>query len=277
LLLATLVALLGLPSLLGHQVAAQSPAAPGAKPAGKSMTAQAAKAADDDAKDDEKDEDAEELTPEQVLQRLMARPEAVQGRTVRGQTIQDAPPFTATKRIDQLDYYPCDDCHGDQEPNPKPRVLKDEHVDLDFQHGGGRFWCYTCHNAKDMNHLKSLDGTPISFDESYKLCGECHFQRQKDWYFGGHGKRAGTFADPRKVPLVHSKIDFSDREKIGTWRGPRVLLNCTACHNAHSPSIKPYEPSPPPEVRKGLQRFGVVVPEPQPLWQKLNSERGAAQ
>jgi hypothetical protein len=272
-LLALLLAGLVL-ALLSAPGTAQTPGARKArKPAAAKATPQAGtpKAAKD-----EDEEQGESLTPAQVLQRLMQRPEAVQGRTLRGLTIAQAPPFKATTRIEHLTYYPCSDCHEDQDPNPKPRVLKDEHVDLDFQHGGGRFWCYdACHNPKDMDHLVSLHGEPISYDEAYKLCGQCHFQRQKDWFFGGHGKRAGTFPVPRDVPLVASKIDFSNRGKIGTWRGERVLTICTDCHDAHSPSIKPYKPSPPPEVRRGLSRKedrgGAYVP----IWTELKLEGGA--
>lgn len=217
------------------------------------------------------------LTSKQVMELLRKRTEAVQGRTASGLTIDQAPPFTVLPRIDKLVYYPCSDCHSDQRPNPKPRVLKDEHVNLDFQHGGGRFWCYACHDEGDMNHLRLLDGTPISFNDAYKLCGECHFQRQKDWYFGGHGKRAGTYPDPRKIPLTHAKISFKDRAKIGHWRGPRVLLDCTACHNAHSPSIKPYKPSPPPKVRQGLTRPDIEMEPTQTIWNEVKHEEAKAQ
>jgi hypothetical protein len=270
-LLALALALSGLAVLLSVHASAQTAPARKSRPAGKA--AAATKASKESA--EEKEEATEGETSEDVIRNLMERREAVQGRTLRGQTIAQAPPFKAVPRIDQLTYYPCSDCHADQEPNPKPRVLKDEHVDLDFQHGGGRFWCYTCHNARDMDHLRSLQGQPISFDEAYKLCGQCHFQRQKDWYFGGHGKRAGTFPDPRKIPVVHSEMDFSNRAKIGTWQSERVLLSCPACHNAHSPSIKPYQPSPPPEVRQGLKRPDVTSREVEPVWQALERERGA--
>lgn len=219
----------------------------------------------------------ETLTSEQVIQRLMKRTEAVEGRTAAGLTIEQAPPFTVVPRIDKLEYYPCSDCHSDQQPNPTPRVLKDEHVNLDFQHGGGRFWCYTCHNEKNMDRLRLLDGRTVSFNDAYKLCGECHFQRQKDWYFGGHGKRAGTWTNPRKIPLTHAEMSFKDRKKIGTWRGPRVLLDCTECHDAHSPAIKPYKPSPPPKVREGLTRPDIEIPAAPTIWNEVKHEEAKVQ
>jgi len=159
-------------------------------------------------------------------------PSAVRSRTARGQTILDAPPFNVESRKEVLEFYPCSDCHEDEEPNPIMRELEEEHSDLVLDHGGGRFWCLTCHRLEDRNNLASLMGKPIDFDTSYLLCGQCHFQRQKDWYFGGHGKR------------------------VGTWQGSRVIQSCPECHDAHSPSIKPFEPAPPPVARKGLIHAG---------------------
>lgn len=212
-------------------------------------------------------------TPEGVLAMLRERKEASVALTARGQTIDDAPPFVATPRIDYIDYYPCSDCHEGEIANRQVRKLKDEHTDLDFQHGGGRFWCYdACHNPGNMDRLRLASGEKISFDQSYKLCGQCHFERQKDWYFGGHGKRAGTFEDPRDAPLTHDEFDWSDREKIATWQGKRVLHNCTDCHNAHSPSIKPFEPSPPPKVRAGLHRSDLPPHKHLRIWQEVGAE-----
>jgi hypothetical protein len=266
-----LAALLGGYGLLGLQ---SFRASAQMAPAGKGRASKDVKrTAAADKKDAQAPDSDEEGSPEQVLKRLMERREAVQGRTLRGQTIADAPPFRATTREEHLEFFPCSDCHADQVTNRHVRKLTEEHEVLDFQHGGGRFWCYdACHNPKDMDHLVSLHGEPIGFDESYKLCGQCHFQRQKDWYFGGHGKRAGSFEIPREVPAEAAEIDFSDREKIGTWQGERVIHICTDCHDAHSPSIKAYEPSPPPKVRRGLTRQQRHEEQHLTLWQMLSTE-----
>jgi hypothetical protein len=280
LILAALLGGYGLLGLLSDRVSAQ--AAPVGKAATTAPAGGKARVAKKDSAAEEKKESAEEAdegeeanTPEQVLNQLMQRKEAVQGRTRRGQTIADAPPFRVTTREDRLEMYPCSDCHGDQVTNAHVRKLSEEHEDLDFQHGGGRFWCYdACHNSKDMDHLVSLHGEPIGYDEAYKLCGQCHFQRQKDWYFGGHGKRAGSIEIPREVPKEAAEISFSDRKKIGKWQGERVLHICTDCHDAHSPSIKPYEPSPPPKLRRGLQHRLVPRVEQPSVWDTLKRESG---
>ena len=174
---------------------------------------------------------------------------AIQGKTFRGQTILNAPAFKTVSRKESLELYPCSDCHEGEPANPKQRQLEDEHTDIVLEHGGGRYWCLTCHGSKDKDTLVSLEKVPINFDQPYLLCGQCHFQRQKDWFFGGHGKR------------------------IGTWNGLRVIKVCTECHNPHSPSIKPYVPAPPPKVRSGLARMHPAQLEPHSPWEKIQLKR----
>lgn len=173
---------------------------------------------------------AQTSAPTDLVEKRLFKPmdNVVLGKTTRGQTILDAPPFSVISRKEEFELYPCSECHEDEEPNPLERELEDEHEDLVLEHGGGRFWCLTCHLEKNRDQLTSLNDTPIDFDTSFLLCGQCHFEQQKDWYFGGHGKR------------------------IGTWKGPRVIRSCPECHDPHSPSIKPFTPKPPPKVRTGL-------------------------
>lgn len=114
-------------------------------------------------------------------------------------------------------------------PNPTPRKLVAAPHPAALDHGRGRIWCLDCHQLKDRDHLHTLAGEPVDFDAAYLVCGQCHFNRQRDWYFGAHGKR------------------------VGNWRGERVIYSCTACHDPHSPSLKPRAPSPPPPVRAGLK------------------------
>ncbi len=199
--------------------------------------------------------------------------EAVQGRTVRGQSILDAPPFQVLARKELLENYPCSDCHEDEPVNRKERRLTEEHEDIVLKHGAGRFWCLTCHGSRSKDALTSLKGKPIDFDQAFVLCGQCHFQRQKDWYFGGHGKRAGAWPEPHMIPLTHDKLRVADRSRIGQWRGARVLLSCPTCHNPHSPAIKPFKASPPPRLRAGLSPAERVHEGHQPIWVRLRQEQ----
>jgi hypothetical protein len=164
---------------------------------------------------EETDADEEE-TPEVVFEKLLSFEKY-------------APAFKVKLRKEsQLESYPCMDCHEDEETNLEIRELEEEHDELTLEHGGERFWCLTCHQPDNRDYLRSLKNNAIDFDQSYRLCGQCHFQRQKDWFFGAHGKR------------------------VGNWMGERKLYLCTECHDPHSPSIKPIKPNPPPKVRKGL-------------------------
>lgn len=157
---------------------------------------------------------------------------------------KQAPSFTVKlRKEEELEYFPCMDCHEDEEPNPEERELED-HDDIVLEHGGGRFWCMTCHHLEQRDYLRSLKNKLIDIDQAYRLCGQCHFQRQKDWFFGGHGKR------------------------ISNWKGERTLYLCTECHDPHSPSIKPEKPSPPPLVRKGLEFIPTHHHVQEKVWEK---------
>ncbi len=160
--------------------------------------------------------------------------------------LQKMPRFTIVERVpylEELGYYPCTDCHGeDQPPNPKIRVLEEDHEDVNLVHGQGRFWCLTCHATENRDNLTSLKNQPISFNDSYLLCGQCHFQRQKDFFEGGHGKRKDH------------------------WQGEKVLYNCTECHNPHVPQIKPRKPVAIPKVRPGIKPSHPIIHQPPKPW-----------
>jgi hypothetical protein len=139
----------------------------------------------------------------------------------------DAPAFTVVPRQGELTWYPCQNCHIALPANPEPRRLMAPHPAV-LNHGDGRFWCLQCHKPEDRNQLRTLAGEPATFDESWKVCGQCHYQPQQDWAFGAHGKR------------------------VENWEGERRIYGCTHCHDPHDPAIKPRAPEPPPPVREGL-------------------------
>jgi hypothetical protein len=125
-----------------------------------------------------------------------------------------APPFTEG-------VYPCSDCHANLDPDPTPRALED-HAQIALDHGPRDHWCFDCHQADDRDVLHLAGGRRIPFSESYRLCGQCHGDKYRDWRVGVHGKRTGS------------------------WSGEKQYLLCAHCHNPHAPRFRPLAPLPPP-------------------------------
>jgi len=126
------------------------------------------------------------------------------------------PPFSE-------DIFPCSDCHDpDLEVRDKRRELKFEHTEIELHHAEESRWCLDCHNGADRDLLHLANGELIPFEESYRLCGQCHGDKYRDWRAGVHGKR------------------------YGNWNGAKSYILCVNCHNAHSPKFGALEPEPVP-------------------------------
>lgn len=125
------------------------------------------------------------------------------------------PPFTEG-------IFPCSECHKDLPVNVQRRKLVDMHDDIVLNHGPKTRWCFDCHNPGDRDKLRLASGELIEFTQSYRLCGQCHGDKLRDWKVGVHGKRTGS------------------------WNGKKQYLLCAHCHNPHSPRFKALEPLPPP-------------------------------
>ena len=160
------------------------------------------------------------------------------------ETLIAVPTFVTDSREDKLMYFPCTNCHNPDgiKPNRKVRPLQDMHAEVNLVHGGGRFWCVTCHND-ERNYLASMKNQKISFNESHLLCGQCHSARQKDFFFGAHGKRKDN------------------------WEGTKRLTNCTECHNPHNPSIRRRTPRVAPVPRRGLEPMKESTHKPHKVWE----------
>jgi len=118
--------------------------------------------------------------------------------------------------------FPCSQCHADQKTNPKRRVLTEEHTNIHLKHDVEHRWCLDCHNPDDRDYLRLASGEKVPFTESYRLCGQCHGDKYRDWRAGVHGRRTGQ------------------------WNGHKTYLLCPHCHNPHEPRFKPLKPLPPP-------------------------------
>jgi hypothetical protein len=127
--------------------------------------------------------------------------------------------------------FPCSDCHKNLKPNPVRRKLVDWHDDISamFNHDSENRWCLDCHDLKYRDSLRLASGKLLDFKESYKLCGQCHGEKYRDWKVGVHGKRTGE------------------------WNGKKEYLLCVSCHNPHSPKFKELTPEPPPVKQEDLK------------------------
>lgn len=127
--------------------------------------------------------------------------------------------------------YPCSDCHANFPPNPKRRKLVEWHDDISamFNHDSENRWCLDCHDLNNRDSLRLASGKLLDFKESYKLCGQCHGEKYRDWKVGVHGKRTGY------------------------WNGKKEYLLCVSCHNPHAPKFKELKPEPPPVPQEDIK------------------------
>ena len=125
------------------------------------------------------------------------------------------PPFS-------LGIYPCSNCHGMMPVNPNRRELTGFHTDIVLHHDEENRWCLDCHDAENRDRLHLASGEPVAFEESYRLCGQCHGEKYRDWRAGVHGRRTGD------------------------WNGHKSYLLCAHCHNPHEPRFQPLIPEPAP-------------------------------
>ena len=133
-------------------------------------------------------------------------------KTVRVQTKYQRGRIWTETRKDKIQRYKCSQCH-----NNKPVTIAQAndiaHGDIVLVHGGRDkpLSCYTCHKRDERDFLVTERGVKVDMDHSYQMCGQCHFRQKKDWVGGAHGKR------------------------VSYWAGQRVIKNCSACHDPHSP------------------------------------------
>ena len=125
------------------------------------------------------------------------------------------PPFS-------LGIFPCSNCHGVMPVNSVRRELTAFHTDIELRHDEENRWCLDCHDAENRDLLHLASGEPVLFEESYRLCGQCHGEKYRDWRAGIHGRRTGD------------------------WNGHKSYLLCAHCHNPHEPHFQPLKPEPAP-------------------------------
>ena len=124
--------------------------------------------------------------------------------------------FYVLGRTQDMERYPCSQCHNSALTGQQ-RGQK-AHWDKKMLHPSQQNDCQLCHH-KDSKELTLLNGTPLSFDQSYKLCAQCHGREFADWQGGAHGK------------------------KLGGWQAEKLVQNCTGCHDPHNPSFPVRKPA----------------------------------
>lgn len=133
-------------------------------------------------------------------------------------------------RTPQLATFPCvEQCHKDRLPDSTVRPLREFHSAKHIEHGDTTFWCNFCHNFDNLDTLHLLDGRTATFDESHRLCGECHGDKRRDWALGIHGLQTGY------------------------WNGEKTRRTCTACHDPHAPRRPRFEALAAPNPRIGAE------------------------
>ncbi|MCB2182694.1 MAG: hypothetical protein KQH63_11745 [Desulfobulbaceae bacterium] len=108
-----------------------------------------------------------------------------------------------------------------RKPDPKPRILVKMHRNINLRHAEWH-WCLNCHDQDERNYLRLITGEKIPFEKSYRLCGQCHGSIYRDWKIGIHGRR------------------------VGNWKGKKLYLLCSHCHDPHSPKFRKLPAEDPP-------------------------------
>jgi hypothetical protein len=142
----------------------------------------------------------------------------IAGFAAFGEERLETPPPPFTEGI-----FPCSSCHKDMPVDRTRRTLSGMHQDIVLKHDEEHRWCLDCHDAEDRDSLHLASGELISFDQSYRLCGQCHGEKLRDWKAGVHGRRSGS------------------------WNGSKTYLLCAHCHNPHQPRFQAIKPKPAPD------------------------------
>ena len=117
--------------------------------------------------------------------------------------------------------FPCSFCHAELQTNRTRRVVE-AHSDIVLKHDEDHRWCLDCHDADNRDFLHLASGERVPFAESYRVCGQCHGEKYRDWRAGVHGRRTGE------------------------WNGQKGYLLCVNCHSPHQPKFKALKPQPAP-------------------------------
>jgi len=146
--------------------------------------------------------------------------------------------------------YPCSACHAEQKDRTRRELGFHEEQQSVFDHDSEHRWCLDCHDYENRDVLRLANGDQVPFTESYRLCGQCHGDKYRDWRAGVHGKR------------------------IGHWDGEKTYFLCVNCHNPHSPRFKGVKEIVVDGKRTTAPTLEPMRPEPRP--RRPDEMRGSA-
>jgi len=137
---------------------------------------------------------------------------------IADETINRRSPFT----------FECDFCHSNgtavnqKVPHSTTLVYHDKLV---LQ---GEVGCFICHDFYERDKLKLLSGELVSFNESPKLCYQCHQKRYDTWLFGDHGK---------SITELYLGEDILSEISVEELEDRRYRCSDFRCHNPHNPRL----------------------------------------
>jgi hypothetical protein len=156
-----------------------------------------------------------------------------------------APPFSEG-------IFPCSSCHADQKDRTRRELGFHDEQQSVFDHDAEHRWCLDCHDYENRDVLRLASGATVPFTESYRLCGQCHGDKYRDWRVGVHGRR------------------------VGRWDGEKTYLLCVNCHNPHSPAWKGVKEITVDGKKTTAPTLERIAPEPRPLRPEEMRRRPAA-
>jgi hypothetical protein len=137
--------------------------------------------------------------------------------------------------------FPCSGCHTEPGDRTRRQLAFHEDIQEIFDHDSEHRWCLDCHDSADRDVLKLASGEAVPFTESYRLCGQCHGDKYRDWRAGVHGKR------------------------VGQWDGQKTYFLCVNCHNPHTPGFKGVKEVEVDGKKTTAPTLEMLRPEPRPL------------
>ena len=103
----------------------------------------------------------------------------------------------------------CHENHSQEEMRGENHPRAHWHIQLEH---GQMMNCLSCHNKDRVWEFHSGEET-VTANLAPRTCFQCHFQEEKDWQLGAHGKR------------------------VNGWAYERAVYSCVSCHDPHRPSL----------------------------------------